>query len=985
MTSTRRSSRGVTKNNNKKYKEFDSDDEDGKLALFEESGSDFEEDIKKQKFNGKTQILAVESSSSEEEMESVHESEDEIEEEIEVPRKKDKKKPVKNSAAVLMKQRENWLEKANLKKQIVTQKSPYFAMSSSTTNLAKSLSLSESSSSEDESSTPPKASESKPKLTKLSSSKKSKSKPNTTVLEPKKESESEEEIDFSSQLVALAQSQVLVKNEDPKKPSPKKTPQKSSLLGADSSNIAKLLAMGEGVSLSESEEETEEVKEEIKEETKNNVISIELPDANGFNRKRKKKGFDMEAYVKRELARAQRELQMLKHQTHVVCLLAHLRFLNSLAAFPPYDHDSAETLLGIAMSIIPSAHNVSPKDLTPVRLASFVSWFKSAFQCLNEDPTKFPHPIDDWLMRAMENYICTSSVQRVLLFLLAARSMGWPTRLVFNMDPVSHKPEKSLNGKLCEILGKEFEEMKKDEAGPSSKSPKKEAEPVKLKNEKSPEKSSKHKKSDTKSPERSQKKSPEKKSSRSRSKKETETSSKDSKKEASNPKSSRSKKETETSSKDSKKEASNSRSSRSKKELKTDESGKKSTSSRSKSSKSGSEKSTSSRSKSSKIEPEKSTSSRSKSSKSQEREPSKSASLSESVKSAIEKRKVAKKSDFGPRTNSDSEDEKPKKPSRKRKSDPIKEPPEKKKSAKRATKSEYFPKKDSDSDSEKDFEPQKKKSSKKTVSETSKKIAKIKTEKAKGLPYWCEVYVRNSGWITVDIDQGRVNCASEMEERCGIKPLLYIVAINADSTFKDVTRRYAGERFDTQVRKSRSMTDAWFSDTLQPFLRKERKSIDDEEDKQLEKLATSAPMPTSIGAFKNHPLYALSRHLLKFEAIYPPDAPPLGYIRSEPIYARECVHSLQGRTNWLKEGRIVKIGQEPYKVVKARPKWDRMSGTMAKDKPLEVFGRWQTETYIPPPAKDGKVPRNEYGNVELFKPWMLPKGTVHVPITGKGL
>ena len=28
------------------------------------------------------------------------------------------------------------------------------------------------------------------------------------------------------------------------------------------------------------------------------------------------------------------------------------------------------------------------------------------------------------------------------------------------------------------------------------------------------------------------------------------------------------------------------------------------------------------------------------------------------------------------------------------------------------------------------------------------------------------------------------------------------------------------------------------------------------------------------------------------------------------------------------------------------------------------------------------MPRNEYGNVELFKPWMLPKGTVHIPITG---
>merc|ERR1711909_14418 len=70
------------------------------------------------------------------------------------------------------------------------------------------------------------------------------------------------------------------------------------------------------------------------------------------------------------------------------------------------------------------------------------------------------------------------------------------------------------------------------------------------------------------------------------------------------------------------------------------------------------------------------------------------------------------------------------------------------------------------------------------------------------------------------------------------------------------------------------------------------------------------------------------------------------------------------------------------KVVKARPKWDRMTGSKVTEGPLDLFGQWQTELYIPPPAKDGKVPRNEYGNVELFKPWMLPAGCVQIPING---
>ena len=59
-----------------------------------------------------------------------------------------------------------------------------------------------------------------------------------------------------------------------------------------------------------------------------------------------------------------------------------------------------------------------------------------------------------------------------------------------------------------------------------------------------------------------------------------------------------------------------------------------------------------------------------------------------------------------------------------------------------------------------------------------------------------------------------------------------------------------------------------------------------------------------------------------------------------------------------------------------------MKGEMRKDEPLEVFGKWQTVLYVPPPAVNGKVPRNEYGNVELFKPWMLPKGCAHIPING---
>lgn len=77
--------------------------------------------------------------------------------------------------------------------------------------------------------------------------------------------------------------------------------------------------------------------------------------------------------------------------------------------------------------------------------------------------------------------------------------------------------------------------------------------------------------------------------------------------------------------------------------------------------------------------------------------------------------------------------------------------------------------------------------------------------------------------------------------------------------------------------------------------------------------------------YKNHPLYVLKRHLLKFEDIYPPDAVTLGFIRKEPVYSRQCVYTLHSRDIWLKHAKVVKAGEKPYKIVKARPKYDRVS------------------------------------------------------------
>jgi hypothetical protein len=53
---------------------------------------------------------------------------------------------------------------------------------------------------------------------------------------------------------------------------------------------------------------------------------------------------------------------------------------------------------------------------------------------------------------------------------------------------------------------------------------------------------------------------------------------------------------------------------------------------------------------------------------------------------------------------------------------------------------------------------------------------------------------------------------------------------------------------------------------------------------------------------------------------------------------------------------------------------------MRENPDLDVFGYWQTKPYEPPVAQNGKVPRNEFGNVELFQKSMLPIGCIHLQL-----
>uniref|UniRef100_T1PIT9 Rad4 beta-hairpin domain 3 n=1 Tax=Musca domestica TaxID=7370 RepID=T1PIT9_MUSDO len=240
---------------------------------------------------------------------------------------------------------------------------------------------------------------------------------------------------------------------------------------------------------------------------------------------------------------------------------------------------------------------------------------------------------------------------------------------------------------------------------------------------------------------------------------------------------------------------------------------------------------------------------------------------------------------------------------------------------------------------------------------------------------WCDV---EEQWVCLDLFKGKIHCI-DLIRKSASSNMAYVFAFQNDLSIKDVTARY-NPQWTNVVRKSR-VEKAWLDTALHKY-HGHRTKRDIKEDQELRRIHEEKPLPTSISDYKNHPFYALERHLLKFEAIYPPTAPTLGFIRGEAVYSRDCVHTLHSRDIWLKQARVVKLGEKPYKIVKARPKWDRITQTVIKDQPLEIFGYWQTEEYDPPTAENGIVPRNAYGNVELFKPTMLPKKCVHIRLPG---
>ncbi|KAL7924553.1 hypothetical protein ACQKWADRAFT_286962 [Trichoderma austrokoningii] len=254
----------------------------------------------------------------------------------------------------------------------------------------------------------------------------------------------------------------------------------------------------------------------------------------------------------------------------------------------------------------------------------------------------------------------------------------------------------------------------------------------------------------------------------------------------------------------------------------------------------------------------------------------------------------------------------------------------------------------------------------------------------------------------------------------------YVVGYSGDGTAKDVTVRYLKRQvlpgrtkgvrmplekipiYDRNGKVKRYEMLDWFKTAMSGYRRGDKKhpltEIDHQEDETDLKPAKAEKKEVKEGEetlqyYKQSKEFALERHLKREEALRRGAEPVKifknkgkgGKVEEEDVYLRSDVVLVKSAETWHKQGRAPLAGEEPLKRVPYRAatlnrKREILEAeAMTGQKVLQgLFGFDQTDWIIPPPIKDGVIPKNEYGNIDLFAEHMCPKGAVHVPFRGVG-
>ncbi|TPX14150.1 uncharacterized protein E0L32_000544 [Thyridium curvatum] len=254
--------------------------------------------------------------------------------------------------------------------------------------------------------------------------------------------------------------------------------------------------------------------------------------------------------------------------------------------------------------------------------------------------------------------------------------------------------------------------------------------------------------------------------------------------------------------------------------------------------------------------------------------------------------------------------------------------------------------------------------------------------------------------------------------------MAYIVGYSQDGTAKDVTVRYLKRQmlpgrtkgvrypiakipvYNKHGKVKRYDPFDWFRFAMRGYGRggKNQPITDVDEDEDSTDLKPAKPEKKEVKEgeetlqyYKQSQEFVLERHLRREEALLPRAKPVKvfkskgkgGEVNEEDVFLRKDVVNVKSAETWHKQGRAPIPGQRSLKKVPYRAATTNRRREIAEaeaatgEKVLQgLYSFDQTDWIIPPPIENGVIPKNEYGNIDLFAEHMCPEGAVHVPYRG---
>lgn len=223
----------------------------------------------------------------------------------------------------------------------------------------------------------------------------------------------------------------------------------------------------------------------------------------------------------------------------------------------------------------------------------------------------------------------------------------------------------------------------------------------------------------------------------------------------------------------------------------------------------------------------------------------------------------------------------------------------------------------------------------------------------------------------------------------------YVVAFDNNNKVRDITRKYVKgyNSYTRSLRLEATLDGAkWWKKALRLYSVPAHRAPDRDqfENGLMDDRLLREGIPKSLAAMKNHPVFAIEEQLRQNEVIHP--KVECGTMtgknkRSIPVYRRQDVKQVKSATQWYVLGREIKAGEQPLKHKKARrirraPDPEDMDLDELADmdeQDTAMYAHFQTILYQAEPCIGPIVPKNAYGNIDLYVPSMLPEGGVHIP------